>query len=73
MIRTLGELREALRWYDDDTKVSILFECTEAVGGFQYEVPILTLAGTSGHVRLCHEADYEEHYSKIKSPKGYKP
>jgi len=65
MIRTVGELREALKKYGDETLVSILFECTEAMpDGFQYDVPILTIAGTADHIRLCHEEDYPGHYSK---------
>lgn len=66
MIRTVKELREALAEFNDETLVSILFECTEAVGGFQYEVPILDIAGTDDHIRLCHEADYKDHYSKVR-------
>ena len=67
MIKTVGELRKALEDYADDVKISILFECTEAGdNGFQYEVPILDIAGTEDHIRLCHEADYPNHYSRRK-------
>lgn len=64
MIVTVGQLKEVLKDYDDSTKVSILFECSET--NTQYEVAILTIAGTKNHVRLCHEEDYEGHYSKRK-------
>jgi hypothetical protein len=67
MIRTVKELKEALSEWDDDALVSILFECSEArPDGFQYDVPVLALAGTKDHVRICHEEDYPEHYSKLK-------
>lgn len=64
MINTVGELKKALAEYDDSTKISILFECTES--NTQYEVPILDIAGTEDHIRLCHEEDYPNHYSKRK-------
>ena len=67
MIKTVKDLRDALKEYSDDTLVSILFECTEAPPlGFQYEVPILDIAGTSDHIILCHEEDYPNHYSRLK-------
>lgn len=65
MISTVGDLIKALKKYKSNTKIHILFECTEAKPkGFQYLVPILDIASTSNDVMLCHEEDYENHYSK---------
>lgn len=64
MIKTKKDLLKVLEKYSDETIVTILFECTET--NTQYDVAILDIAGTEDHIRLCHESDYEGHYSNVK-------
>lgn len=65
---TKAELFAALADYADTAEVGILFETTNKKGemNHQYMVAILTVAGpsTMERVYLCHEADYDGHYSK---------
>ncbi len=65
---TKGELIARLSQYPDTAEVGILFETTDKRGkmNHQYMVGILDLAGPDSKrvVYLCHEADYDGHYSK---------